>query len=652
MKVDDKKWIRFRIYLVAIFFLLCLAAVLARAYQLQVLKKDDLISIAKQDYIGTRKLPCKRGTIFDCKGRELAVSVEVASVFAHPRQIDDKKSTAEQLALMLSLNKTRILNKLNGKSPFVWIARKIPPDRANQIRAVNLKGVGITSEIKRFYPEKESGAQLIGFVGQDNEGLEGIEKKYDHFLSGPQCSLVQFRDALGRAFSMAESMPSDREMYDIILTVDKDIQFIAQQSLRTAVDDAHALGGTCVVVNPKTGEILAMAVIPEFNPNVYGKYDPTYWKNRAVTDCFEPGSTMKAFLMASCLEGKAVTPETNFDCEMGKYVIGGRTVHDTKKHGVMDVKEIVMVSSNIGAVKMGLKLGYKNYYDYLKKFGFGSIIGTDFMGEVGGFVRPAANTRPIDQANLFFGQGMSCTSLQLAMAMAAIANDGKLMRPYVVKAVVDKSGRTIQETEPKVITTVLSPETARKATEILECVVSGKGTASRASIAGFHAAGKTGTSQKVDPNTKSYSRSKYYATFVGFAPSYNPRLVILVTVDEPKGIHYGGLIAAPVFREVGQWALNYLRVNPEITVAEDSAEPQKNNQDKAHVVEVKADDNETEGALPDFKGLGIRQVLINGRSLGLNVLVDGTGLAIDQNPKPGACLKDISTVTVNFRPPI
>jgi cell division protein FtsI (penicillin-binding protein 3) len=652
MKVNEKKWIRFRIYIVALFFLVCLAAALLRGYQLQILKKDDLNSIAKRDYIGTKKLPCKRGTIYDCKGRELAMSVEVASVFAHPRQIDDKNTSAEQLAKMLNQNKVKILNLLKSKSPFVWIARKIPPDRANQIRAANLKGVGITSEIKRYYPEKESGAHLIGFVGQDNKGLEGIEKKYDHFLSGPQCSLVQLRDALGRPFSMTETMPSDREMYDIILTVDKDIQFIAQQALRNAVEKFNAMAGNCLVINPKTGEILAMAVVPEFNPNIYGKYNPSFWKNRAVTDCFEPGSTLKAFLMASCLEEKVVTPETKFDCEMGKYTIGRRVVHDTKKHGVMDVREIIMVSSNIGGVKMGLRLGYKTYYDYLRKFGFGSKIGSDFLGEVDGFVRPIANTKLIDQANLFFGQGMACTSLQLAMAMAAIANDGKLMRPYVVKAIVDNSGSTIQEAEPKVIRQVLSPKTARKATQILEGVVSDHGTASRASIEGFSAAGKTGTSQKVDPNTKSYSRSKYYASFVGFVPSDNPRLVILVTVDEPRGVHYGGLIAGPVFRDVGQWSLNYLRVNPQITIAEEPTEPKKNVKDQNRIVEVKADHKTDDGALPDFSGLGIRQVLLNGRSLGLNMLVDGTGLAFTQKPKPGTCLKEVNTVTVNFKPPI
>jgi len=654
MKVKEKKWIRFRVYLVAAFFLLGMGTVLARAYQLQVLHKDRLAFIAHEGYVGTIKLPPKRGTIYEREGNELALSIEVGSVYAHPRQIKDKNNTARQLSRILGERRQKILRLIKRDRSFVWIKRRIEPGRAEQVSALELKGVGVTTETRRYYPGREIAAHLIGFVGNENQGLEGIERKYEKLLRGSQYSLIQMRDALGRRFSISRPVPSGHEMRGLVLTIDKDIQYKAQQALQRAVEKTKARAGHCLVVNPETGEILAMAVVPEFNPNIFSKYRPYQWRNRTITDCYEPGSTMKAFLLAACLEEAVVTPYTNFYCEQGKYKIGSRTVHDTHKYGMLTVSDIIVRSSNIGAIKIGDKLGYARLYEYTKKFGFGRKTGIGLLGERNGFVRTPKKARKIDRAALCFGQGMTVTSLQLAMAMAAIANGGKLMRPYVVKAVVDESGKVIKETYPKVVRKVISPRTAKKVAGILEGVVSKEGTGPQAAIKGFKVAGKTGTAQKVDPKTGTYSRTKDVAIFVGFAPADQAKLVILAMIDEPKGISYGGVVAGPVFSEVGLWSLNHLRVNPrtalvdkDTDIGQNADKPSNSDLQKAKQPPVKVET----GFLPDFTGLGMREVLKKGRSLGLKVVLKGTGLAVRQEPGPGAPLKKISLIKVSFSPP-
>lgn len=652
MKVKEKKWIRFRIYLVAAFFLMGLGTITARAYQLQVLEKDRLGGIARAGYIGTTKLPPTRGTIYDREGHELALSIEVGSIYCHPNRIKEKVKTARHLSGILKEKQGTILKLLKSQSSFAWIKRKIDPDRAAEVKALDLDGVGVINETRRYYPGREIAAHLIGFVGADNQGLEGLEKRYDRLLRGPQYSLIHMRDALGRPFSISRPITSGHRMHDLILTIDKDIQYKAQQVLESAVKKTKAKSGHCLVLDPETGEILAIAVVPEFNPNIFSRYRPAQWRNRIITDCFEPGSTLKAFLLAACLDEYVVTANTSFDCEQGKYKIGRHVIRDTHKHGALSVSDIIVHSSNIGAIKIGQKLGYEMFYEYLKNFGFASKTGIDLLGERKGFIRTPKQARPIDQANLFFGQGMTATSLQIAVAMAAIANGGKLMRPYVVKAVMNESGGVAKETRPKVVRRVISYQTARRVAGILEGVVDEEGTGPKAAISGFRVAGKTGTSQKVDPKSKQYSRTKYVATFAGFVPVDHPRLVILVAIDEPRGIPYGGVVAAPVFSEVGLWSLNHLQVNPKIRLVEkviDAKEKASSRSVSAQAdrvpIEVKA------GFLPDFRGLGMRRVISEARSLGLKTLLEGTGLAVKQNPKPGSPLQGVRTVKVIFRPP-
>ncbi|UCB51179.1 MAG: transpeptidase family protein [Deltaproteobacteria bacterium] len=651
MKVKEKKWIRFRIYLVAFFFLAGLGTILARAYQLQVLERDRLASIALAGYRGTIKLLPKRGTIYDREGHELAVSVEVESVYAHPNLVKRKNDAAKELSRALNLNRRKILGLLRGDSPFVWIKRKISPKEVKRVRALGLEGVGFTTETRRYYPGREIGAHVIGFAGADNQGLEGLERKYDAVLKGPEHTLVKMRDALGRPFYISRPTSKGPEMHDLVLTIDKDIQYRAQQALQRAVTKTRAKSGHCIILNPETGEILAMAVVPLFNPNIFWKYKPDQWRNRAITDSYEPGSTLKTFLLSAALESRIVSPRTTFYCEEGKFQFASHIIHDTKGFGTLTVSDIIVFSSNIGAVKMGQKLGYEKFLTYLEKFGFGSKTGIDLNGEISGFIRPSNQAKEIDRANLFFGQGMTASSLQIALAMAAIANGGELMRPFVVKAIRDQSGRVVKEMKPQVIRKVISTKTARNVARILEGVVSEDGTAPLAAISGYRVAGKTGTSQKVDPRTRSYSNKDYVAIFVGFVPADKPRMVILMTVDEPEGKPYGGLVAGPAFQEVGTWALNYLGITPQVKLAAAKIEPETQGPKVSRLIHRPRTLEKKPGLLPDFRGQSMREVLIGGKALGLNVVLEGTGLAVRQTPQPGSSLKKIDTVKVSFRPP-
>jgi cell division protein FtsI (penicillin-binding protein 3) len=650
MKVREKKWIRFRIYLVSAFFIGSLGIILARAYQLQVLQKEKLASLALSGYRGVVKLPPKRGTIYDRKGRELAVTVEVESIFAHPRHVQNKSQVARDLAKALGTGEQAMLELLKSERPFVWLERKAPPDRVAKVKALGIDGVGFTTEARRYYPGKEIAGHVLGFAGEDNQGLEGLEKKYDSFLKGPDLDFVQMRDALGRPFSMSRPETKDQQVRDLVLTLDKDIQYATEQALRRAVEETSAKSGHSIVVDPETGEVLAMAVVPLYNPNVFREHQPYHWRNRAVTDSYEPGSTIKAYLLAAALDSGLVSPETKFFCENGEYKVGRNTIrdHDRKGYGFLTVNEIITYSSNIGAVKIGERIGYKRFIEYLKRFGFAEKTGIELPGEREGFVRPIKEAKEIDQATTYFGQGMTVNSLQLVMAMAAVANGGKLMRPFLVKEVREPGGKVIEKTEPHVVRKVLSAEAARHSARILENAVGETGTGFPAAVSGYRVAGKTGTAQKVDPGTRRYSDKNYIALFVGFAPADKPRMLMVVVVDEPEKKKYGGLAAAPVFREVGAWTMNRLQINPDMRLVhkEDrQEEPAKKGAVRVVVTQ------EGPGLLPDFKGRTIREVLKTGRSLGLEVVPEGTGLAYSQQPSPGLSLDKITRVRVSFRPP-
>ena len=661
MKTSDKKWIRVRIYLVAIFFIIGLGANLLRAYQLQVLERDKLNELALSGYKAEVKLPPKRGTIYDRDGHILADSVEVGSVYANPRQIENKKITAGHLALSLDESSKDILKLLEKDSSFVWVKRRVSPEKINQIKSFGLKGIGFTTETRRFYPGKDLAGHLLGFAGNDNQGLEGIEKFYDDALKGPNETLLQMRDAVGRPFYISEPEGDGQDMRNLVLTIDKDIQYKAQEVLEAQVKKTNAKSGQCIVMDPGTGEILAMAVAPSFNPNIFNEFTSADWRNRIVTDCYEPGSTMKAFLLSAALEKNIISPNTTFYCENGVYTVGGKTIHDdVHKYGTLSASDIVVLSSNIGAVKMGQKVGYEVYYNHLKDFGFGEKTGIDLLGERNGSIRSPENAREIDRATAFYGHGLSVTSLQLATAMCSIANGGRLMRPYLVKEIKDQSGNMVKRNQPVMVRRVLSEDTTRDVKRVLEGVVSEKGTAEKASITGFRVAGKTGTARKIDEQTGKYSNQKHVSIFVGFVPVDNPEMVILVAIDEPKGVSYGGYIAGPVFSEVGKWSLNNMHVQPDLQVASsdtdreavlDNGPAGKSNVVRKPIIEETADMASSDG-VPDFSGQTIRQVLKTGKSMGLDVIVDGTGTAVMQSPAAGTPREGITSINVTFKPAV
>lgn len=644
MKIKDKKWVRIRIYVTGACFFLVLCVIFLRAYQLQILEGSRLSSLAQEGYTGKLVMTPPRGTIFDRNGKELAISVDVGSIYAYPKTIKDKRGTATLIAKALRINKRDVLEKLRSSRSFVWIKRKVTPEEIKRVRDLNLAGIDFTKESRRYYSCMETAAHVIGFASQDNRGLEGVELEYNSYLEGQEIRLTRIHDALGRPLLFDRPKQERHDPFDLMLTIDKEISYEARKALKKAVEESGARSGLCIVLRPQTGEILAMAVVPEFNPNIFWRFKPHEWRNRTVTDCFEPGSTLKTFLLAAALQEGVVTARTILNCEKGKYRIGSYVIHDSKPYGMLRVSEIIQVSSNIGAIKMGQRLGAGRFHSYLKRFGFGERAGIDFPGERSGTLRPVKDTSLLGQNTLYFGQGISTSPLQLAMAFGAVANGGHLMRPYLVKSILDQRGKVVREFHPAVRRDVISSETAKKVRDILEGVTREGGTAPKAAIEGYHVGGKTGTAQKVDPIEKTYSKDKFVAFFGGFAPSDSPAIVILVALDEPKGKPHGGVVAAPVFSEVGYWTLNHLSVIP--STQHRFSRPVERQREK-----IRVRNPDMPGLIPDVQGLGVRDVLRKAQRLGVRVVVKGSGLAVEQSPAAGSPIKRGKLLTVTFRPP-
>jgi cell division protein FtsI (penicillin-binding protein 3) len=643
MRAKEKKWLTVRIYAMGACFFLILCVIFLRAYQLQIIEGARLSTIARESYQGKLTLTPQRGTIFDRNGKELALSIDLASIYAYPKAVRDKSGTASLLAKALDLNARGVLERLRSQRSFVWIKRKVTPEEIRRVRELNLAGIDYTEEGRRYYASKETAAHVIGFASQDNKGLEGIELHYNSYLEGDEITLKRIHDALGRPLVFDRGKAERNSPFDLVLTIDEEISYNARKALMKAVRESRAKSGVCIVLRPQTGEILAMAVVPEFNPNIFWKFRPHEWRNRTVTDCFEPGSTLKAFLLAAALEEDAVGPRTILNCERGSYRIGSYVIHDAKPYGLLPVSEIIRVSSNIGAIKIGQRLGAGRFHAYLKRFGFGERTDIDFPGERAGTLKSVRDTSILGQNTLYFGQGISVSPLQLAMAFGAVANGGHLMKPYLVKAIFDQRGRAVRTFRPAVRRNVISSATAREVRGILEGVTSEGGTAPKAAIRGYEAAGKTGTAQKVDRTTKTYSDRKFVAFFGGFAPSDSPAVVILVALDEPEGIPYGGLVAGPVFSEVGYWTLNHLSVAPSTRYSFTLPLGEEE--------ELKVRDPDVPGFMPNVLGLGVRDVLGKARRLGIRVIMKGSGLAVDQAPAPGTPLGKERVLTVTFKSP-
>jgi cell division protein FtsI (penicillin-binding protein 3) len=535
-----------------------------RGYSLQVLSAEKLSKIIKRQTERNIELSPKRGTIYDRNGSELSVSIDVESLFARPHLIENKSLTAIKISRILGISHKTILKEFDKNKGFVWIKRQIPPAEASKIKKLGINGLDFTDESQRFYPNKELGAQMIGFVGRDSKGLEGIEFEYNNVLKGKSRYLAINRDALGRQLFIDGANTSEEvQGNDIILTIDKNIQYIAEKELQAAISISKAKSGIAIVMEPATGKVLAMAVAPLFNPNQYKKYEPKTWRNRAITDEFEPGSTFKTFLMASALEENIIKPKDIFFCENGSFRVANRVIHDTHPHGWLNATKILKYSSNIGVSKIARHLGSELFYQHIREFGFGEETGVAFPSEANGSIPLPYRTSEHTRSAMAFGQGISVSPLQLATAYSAIANGGLYMKPYFVEKVTHPNGMIIQETKPQVLRRVVSEKTARTVRNMLKSVVSKDGTGEKARTAAYNVAGKTGTSQKIDKKLKTYSSQKLIASFAGFAPADDPAITVLVIIDEPEKMMSGGAIAAPTFSRITNQTLNYLHITPD-----------------------------------------------------------------------------------------
>ncbi len=594
----------------------------------------------------------KRGTIYDVKGKSLAVSIDVDSVYARPYDVKNPSQTAKKLADIFDLNGEALTKKLKTEKGFVWVKRKITPKQTARIKESGLKGIHFVKESRRFYPHSHLAAHLIGFVGMDSKGLEGIEAKYDATLSGNSTRLISERDALGREIITEVPIPGKTpENYNLYLTIDTNIQYIVEMELKRAVEERGAKKGMAVVMDPTTGRILAMANHPSFNPNRFWDYPRGTWRNRAVTDCFEPGSVFKVFLASAALEEKVAKRHDIFFCENGAYVLSGKTISDVKKYGWLSLEHIIKYSSNIGAAKIAERVRRDVFYRYIRKFGFGQKTGIDLIGEAIGIIRHPKTWSNVALGNIAFGQGIAVTSIQLITAFSAIANRGTLLKPHVVERIVDSRGKMVWQSHPIIIRRLLSEETAEIMTSILKGVVGEDGTGTSAALSNYEVAGKTGTAQKVDSVVGGYYEDRFISSFVGYVPSNQPRLVILVVIDEPQGIPYGGRVAGPVFKNIAERSLQYLNIPPTRGTIVVKASTKKTTwRPLKRTAQEAMYRGKPQRRMPDLRGLSMRAALNRVRALDLKLKVSGSGRVVDQHPRPGTFVENGVVCFITFRP--
>lgn len=535
---------------------------LGRLFYLQIVSAKELARLAERQQQRLILVQSRRGSIYDRRMKELAVSVRSYSLFGRPREVENSKQVSSRLHRVLGLAEPEIRKKLQDEKNFVWIKRQMDPDEARQVQSLGATGLGFIPEDRRLYPRGQLAGQVLGFVGVDGHGLEGVEFQFDQFLRGKAKKELVQRDALGRL--LADPVNEGPEAsYDLVLNLDEVIQFIAEKELRAKVMETGARGGAALLMNPLTGEILAMAQMPPLNPNQF-RGPGRLWRNRVISDSYEPGSTFKVVVIAAALEEGLVTPQSRFFGENGEISIAGKTIRDHEKYGWLSVEQIVAQSSNVGAIKVAQKLDRTKLYEYIRRFGFGRKTGVDLPGEASGLVRPVSEWSEVSLGAVAIGQEISVTPLQMVRAVAAIANGGILLPPYVVREMQrDGEGRTAAR--PPAGLRILSEKTSRQMVSMLRNVVR-EGTGRQAAVEGFEVAGKTGTAQKFDPEMGSYSHSQFVASFVGFVPAERPLLVGLVIIDEPKGDYWGGSVAAPVFGKIAAQVLRYLRVSSPLAV--------------------------------------------------------------------------------------
>ena len=554
--------VKVRLIFVSSLLLLFAVSLIARLANLQITQHKTLLAKSeKQPHHGNLKTYFGRGAIFDRNGNKLATNLVVESVFVVPQEVRDRKYTSKVLASALGQNYDRVYKEVSSNKQFAWIKRKASTDEIIHLKKAALSGVRFRSEQKRFYPKRELAANVIGFVGTDDYGLAGIEQTYQGKLKGMVYSQPIKQDGRGRNIQNLGSLSrSNLGNYDLMLTLDEVIQFTAEYHLTKQVERYKADSGMAVVMNPNSGEIYAMANVPQFNPNNYNKFTPETRRNNTVVSSYEPGSIFKPIVAAAALDNGIAQPHDKFFCENGSFKIGGRNIGEAANHeyGSLSMQQIIAKSSNIGAIKIAQKLGKDSFYEYIRKFGFGEKTSIRLPGVSSGLLGKRKNWNERSLASISFGQEIAVTPLQMVVALSAIANGGTLMEPHIAKALM-RDGKIIKEIKPKKIRRVISEKTSRQMMEILKFVVE-NGTGKKAAIDGFEVAGKTGTAQKYIAETQSYSKTEFISSFIGYAPADNPRLAILVMIDNPKGHHWGGVVAAPVFVKIAEKSLRHLNV--------------------------------------------------------------------------------------------
>ncbi len=668
------------VVVIIVVWMICIAG---RLVYLQTFRHEQMQKEARaqQLHLDSTSNGTVRGRLLDREGRELALSIDTDSCFAVPYEIENIDETSARLASLVDIDAKELGNRFReankSKSKFIWLARRLDETRAGQIVNLNLKGIHMRKEPKRFYPNGPLAAHVLGFVGLDEVGQAGIEQFHNHRIRGESGKVFVETDAHGNAYESTED--TQRTGESVVLTIDQLIQYRAEQSLAAAIERTKAKSGTVIVLDPRTGEILALANAPTFDPNSAGVAAPQSRINGALENIYEPGSTFKIVAFSAAIEEGLVKPSDHIDCQMGSITVAGRLVHDHHPFGTLSIAEALAKSSNVAAIRLGLRVGDDRMYDYMKRFGFGSRTGVELPGETVGLLRPVSRWAASSMGSLAIGQEIGVTPLQMASAFGALANGGIRVAPHLVREIRGSDG-SIEYTATPSQVRVVSPETARALRGMLEGVTL-NGTAKQAQLNGYTAAGKTGTAQKIDPRTKSYSTTKHVASFVGFAPVENPAVVIIVVIDEPAGAYHGGDVAAPVFREIAEQILPGLNIAPDTELKDEPGRDlvaQSNTQTDA---EIRARDerdrinNERQATIPpvamskgrsnsgevvyarasnramlmpDLSGRSVRDAARICGQLGLKLEAQGEGRALSQSPAAGSEIDTTSVVRVEF----
>jgi cell division protein FtsI (penicillin-binding protein 3) len=558
MRASAPKTTTRRLYILAALLSLWIFAIGFRLVRLQIVKYGFFVQLAHRQQNRTIPVEPRRGNIFDRYGHPLAMSIDVDSVFAVPSEVKDPESTAAILGKVLNLDPQLIVARIESSRNFAYIARKVDAETSDRIRQLNLRGIYFRKEPKRFYPDRELAAQVLGYVGMDDEGLGGLERMFDDDLRGiPGKEMISI-DARRKWFGRVEKPPDPGQ--NLVLTIDQTIQYIAERELQRGMEDTKAIGGTVIVQNPRTGEILALANRPTFNPNVFNNVPQESLKNHAVSDVYEPGSVFKIVTYSGAIDQHVVTPEDKIDCQHGSIDVFGMKIHDHESLGVVTIAEALAHSSDVAAIKVGMRLGEERLYHYLRDYGFGAQTGIELPGETRGLTKPVNRWSKVSIGAISMGQEVGVSPIQVISMISTIANDGVYTPPRIVAGELPPDGTPKPVVfHPAQQHRVVTPMTAAQMKKMMEGVVL-FGTARRAILNGYSSAGKTGTAQKVDPATGGYSKTKYVASFIGFSPVNSPAVTIAVILDSPIGLHQGGQVSAPVFKRIAEQVLEYMHV--------------------------------------------------------------------------------------------